>query len=215
MKTAYPELPLVEKPNITTVGLEDSVHILLSQTDECLARAVFSVMYAEPSRTSDKKAFRSAGNYNYSGVQTDGNRWAYSTPIVNRFWKTDVGGNYREFAGFKNNEGFFDFMINRIKAKGFDGCNADNWTETYIQKWWSPKAKSEYTKGTTKYNDKKAIYNSAMKRFDEFKQTFKGKQIVNQNTKKGFKFNLFLVSFFVTFGGYFLYKNRNLLGFKK
>jgi hypothetical protein len=212
MKTAYPELPLIKNPDITTVGLEDSVHILLSQAeDECLARAVFGVMWAEASRTSDKKSFRSAGNYNYSGVQTDGNRWAYSDPIVNRFWKTDVGGNYREFAGFKNNEGFFDFMLNRIKAKKFNGCNADDWTNTYIQSWWSPKAKAQYTKGSQKYNDKKAIFNTAMKRFDEFKQTFKGKKKPSKKSSGGFKVNLFLVSFFLTFGGYFVYKNRNLL----
>jgi hypothetical protein len=182
MKTAYPELPLIENPKITTVGLEESVHILLSQTDECLARAVFAIMYAEARRTSDKKSFSSAGNYNYAGIQTDGNRWGYSDPIVNRFWKTDVGGNYREFAGFKNNEGFFDFMINRIKDKGFNGCDANQWTNTYIQKWWSPKKKAEYTIGTQKYNDKLKIFNSAMTRFDEYKKTFKGKVSTNQQS---------------------------------
>ena len=75
MKTAYPELPEIKKPDITTVGLEESVHILLSEADdECLARAVFGIMWAEANKTSDKTAFKSAGNYNYSGVQTDGNR---------------------------------------------------------------------------------------------------------------------------------------------
>lgn len=171
MKTSYPELPEIDPSKITTITLEQTVHKLLTLTDECLARAVFGIMYAEASRTSDKTAFKSAGHYNYSGVQTDSGRWAYSTPIIGRFRKVDVGGNNREFAGFKNNDGFLDFMINRIKAKGFDGCNADAWTDTYIQKWWSPSAKAQYTKGTEKFNSKKAIFTSAMKRFDQFKKT--------------------------------------------
>jgi hypothetical protein len=183
MKSAYPELPLIENPNKTTVSLEDSVHFLLGVTDECTARAVYAVMVAEASRTSDRKSFNSAGNYNYAGVQTDGGRWGYSDPIVNRFRRVDSGGNYREFAGFKNNEGFFDFMANRIKSKGFDGCNADKWTETYIQKWWSPSAKTQYGKGTAKYNSKKAIFETANKQFDDYKKTYKPK-IVSKKGKK-------------------------------
>lgn len=204
MKTAYPELPFIENPKKTYVTLEESVHILLNEAEnECLARAVFGIMYAEASKTDDKKSFRSAGNFNYSGVQTDTSRWSYSEPIKNRFRKIDVGGNDREFAGFKNNEGFFDFMINRIKAKGFDGCNADKWTETYIQKWWSPKEKTEYTKGTKKYNDKKAIFSSAMKKFDEYKKTYKKKLF---NNKGGFNVIVFFLSAFITVTGYIIYK---------
>ena len=59
-------------------------------------------------------------------------------------------------------------MANRIKAKGFDGNNGDKWVTTYINKWWSPSAKRSYTKGTTKYNAKLAIYNSAMKRYKKY-----------------------------------------------
>lgn len=211
MKTAYPELPFIDNPTKTTVGLEESVHILLEQAeDECLARAVFGIMYAEASRTTDKTSFRSAGNYNYSGIQTDTSRWKYSEPIVNRFRKIDVGGNDREFAGFKNNQGFFDFMLNRIKAKGFNGCNSDEWTNTYIQSWWSPKAKSEYTKGTKKFNDKKNIFLSAMKRFDEYKKTFTGKK--KSNKKQGtIKWGWFLATTILTVGVYFVYRNRKLL----
>jgi hypothetical protein len=175
MKSAYPELPFIDNPKKTNVSLEDSVHFLLDVTDECTARAVYCIMVAEASRTKDRKAFNSAGEYNYAGVQTDSGRWGYSNPIISRFRRVDVGGNNREFAGFKNNEGFFDFMANRIKSKGFDGCDADKWTETYIQKWWSPSAKASYTKGTEKYNAKKSIYNTAIKQFDEYKKTYKGK----------------------------------------
>lgn len=177
MKSYYLEVPLIENPKSTLIDLEQTVHVLLSLTDdECLARAVFAIMYAEASRTKDRNSFRSAGNYNYSGVQTDSGRWAYSDPIINRFRRVDSGNKYREFAGFKNDDGFFDFMLNRIKAKGFNGCNADLWTQTYINRWWSPAAKAQYTKGTAKYNSKKSIFLGANKRFDQFKITYPGKK---------------------------------------
>lgn len=212
MKSAYPELPLIENFKSTSVSLEDSVHYLLDVTDECNARAVYSVMVAEASRTSDRKSFRSAGEYNYAGVQTDGGRWGYSDPIVSRFRRVDSGGNYREFAGFKDNKGFFDFMANRIKSKGFDGCDADKWTETYIQKWWSPQAKNQYGKGTEKYNAKKSIFNTAQKQFDEYKKTYKGK-VFGKNGKKGKKiligFGIGLLILGVVGGtAYFLLKKK-------
>ena len=211
MKSYYPELPFIDVPLKTTVGLEQSVHILLSEAEsECLARAVFGIMYAEASKTTDKSSFRSAGNYNYSGIQTDSGRWNYSDTIVNRFRRIDVGGNDREFAGFNNDEGFFKFMLNRIKAKGFDGCNADNWTQTYIQSWWSPKAKAQYTKGTQKYNDKKAIFNGAMTRFDKFKLTYKGKKKPNKSPNKtgGISIGYIALGIFLTAGAYVIYKYR-------
>lgn len=212
MKSAYPELPLIDNFKSTSVSLEDSVHYLLDVTDECNARAVYSVMVAEASRTSDRKSFKSAGEYNYAGVQTDGGRWGYSDPIVSRFRRVDSGGNYREFAGFKDNKGFFDFMANRIKSKGFDGCDADKWTETYIQKWWSPQAKNQYGKGTEKYNAKKSIFNTAQKQFDEYKKTYKGK-VFGKNGKKGKKiligFGIGLLILGVVGGtAYFLLKRK-------
>jgi hypothetical protein len=170
-KTAYPELPLVDPKKITSVNAEQAVHILLKLTDECTARAVFAIIWAEARRKGEN--FTSAGHYNYSGVQTDGSRWGYSAPIVGRFWKIDSGGNNREFAAFANNEGFFDFMINRIKAKKFNGCNAEQWTNTYIQNWWSPQAKKQYVPGTEKFNQKKSIFNTANRKFDAYKLTYK------------------------------------------
>jgi hypothetical protein len=210
MKSAYPELPFIENPAKTTVGLEQAVHILLSEAEsECLARAVFGVMYAEASRTSDKTAFRSAVNFNYSGIQTDSGRWAYSDTIINRFRKIDVGGNDREFAGFKNNEGFFDFMLNRIKAKGFDGCNADKWVDTYIQKWWSPKDKAQYTKGTEKFNSKKAIFSGAMTRFDKYKATYTGKK--KSKNKGGVSIGYVTLGVLLTASAFLIYKYRAYL----
>jgi hypothetical protein len=214
MKTSYPELPFVTNPITTTLPIETAVHLLLDEAEnECLARSVFGVMFAEASRTKDRNEFKCAGNYNYSGVQTDSGRWKFSDTIVNRFRKVDIGGKNREFAGFSNHKGFFDFMLNRIKAKGFDGCNSDNWTQTYIQNWWSPINKAQYTIGTSKFNEKKAIFNSAMKRFDQFKQTYKPKKKVNE---KKFKIlGLIAGGVLISFVAYYIYSNRNLLGIKK
>lgn len=208
MKSAYPELPQIATPRRTNVSLEESVHHLLSTTDECNARAVYAIMVAEASKTEDRKAFNAAGEYNYSGVQTDSGRWNYSTPIISTFRRIDVGGNDREFAGFKNNEGFFDFMSNRIKAKEFDGCNADNWTNTYIQKWWSPKDKAQYTQGTEKYNAKKSIFNTAIKQFDEFKKTYKGKPKSEITNKPNIGF--VIIGIFLTISLYLLYTKRKM-----
>ena len=191
MTSAYPELPLIENPKSNLISLEQSVHTLLDLTDDlCLAKAVFAIMYAEAARPKDNRNFfRSAGNYNYSGVQTDGSRWGYSDPIINRYRRVDSGNKYREFAGFKNDAGFFDFMLNRIKKKGFNGCNADQWTTTYIQSWWSPAAKAQYTKGTDKYNSKKSIFNGASSTFEKFKLTYPGKPIKKKIlNKKNIKF---------------------------
>ena len=57
-------------------------------------------------------------------------------------------------------------MANRIKGKGFDGNDKDQWTSTYINSWWSPADKNKYTKGTETYNNKLAIYNTAIKKYN-------------------------------------------------
>ena len=172
MRSSYPELKQVDPGFLTYISLENAVHLLLRLTNECTARAVFGIMYAEARKVDDN--FKSAGHYNYSGVQTDSGRWGYSEPIKARFSKKDVSGKVREFAAFKDDAGFFDFMVNRIEKKGFNGCDPNQWTQTYIQKWWSPSKKNEYTPGSTKFNEKKNIFLSAMKRFDKYKQTYKG-----------------------------------------
>jgi hypothetical protein len=122
-------------------------------------------MFAEASKSNNK--FNSAGGHNYSGVQTDNARWGGPKVIIGQFARED-SVRWRSFAIFASDATFLDFMANRIKAKGFDGNNGDKWVTTYINKWWSPLAKKSYTKGTTKYNAKLAIYNSAMKRYKKY-----------------------------------------------
>jgi len=164
--TSYPELKKLDPGKLTYISLEQAAGKLKNLPDQCLAKAIFAVMYIEAGRTEDRKFFKSAGHYNYGGIQTDSGRWKNDKNFVGRFSKPDVSGNVREFAAFKNHEDFFDFMADRLKAKGFNGCNADQWTDTYIQKWWSPAAKAQYKKGSKKYQDKKNVYNGAIKRYE-------------------------------------------------
>jgi hypothetical protein len=164
--TSYPELKKLDPGKLTYISLEQAAGKLKNLQDQCLAKAIFAVMYIEAGRTEDRKFFKSAGHFNYGGIQTDSGRWKNDKNFVGRFSKPDVSGNVREFAAFKNHEDFFNFMADRLKAKGFNGCNADQWTDTYIQKWWSPAAKAQYKKGSKKYQDKKNVYNGAIKRYE-------------------------------------------------
>lgn len=167
-KTSYPELPYLDPPPPSNLlSYKDAAIKLNKLTDKSTAKAVFAIMWAEASKNRKKESFRSAGGYNYSGVQTDSGRWG-AGGIIARYRRIDVGGNNREFAVFKDDDAFLSFMISRIKAKGFNGNNGDSWTSTYINSWWSPTAKKSYTKGTDKYNAKLAIYNTAVRKFNVY-----------------------------------------------
>jgi len=196
--TSYPELKKLDPGELTYISLEDAASKLKTLPDQCLAKAIFAVMYAEAARTKDRKSFKSAGHYNYSGIQTDSGRWKNDKNFVGRFSKKDVSGKVREFAAFKNHEDFFNFMADRLKAKGFNGCNADQWTETYIQKWWSPTAKAQYKKGSKKYQDKKDIYNGAIKRYETAS---------NVEQKKGINKKLLLIPL-ILFAAIYLNKKK-------
>ena len=166
VKSAYPELPVIPQPPADTLPFKEAVTTLKSITDEKTSKAVFAVLYAEASRSGDN--FNSAGGKNYAGVQTDNARWGggASNFIKQRFVRVDSGGDTREFAVFNSNQDFLSFMANRIKGKGFDGNDKDQWTSTYINSWWSPADKNKYTKGTETYNNKLAIYNTAIKKYN-------------------------------------------------
>jgi hypothetical protein len=163
-KTSYPELPFTTPPppsNILT--FKDAINYLNKKYGKALGKSVFAILFAEARRIGE--SFKSAGGYNYAGVQTDSGRWG-APGIIGQFSRIDSGGVTRSFAIFANNESFLDFMANRVKAKGINATSADEWTKNYINKWWSPAAKASYIKGTTVYNGKVAIYNSASKRYD-------------------------------------------------
>ena len=165
-KTAYPELTFTDpRPPRNQMSYKYAVTTLKSKYGDSLAKAVFAVMFAEASKSNDK--FNSAGGHNYSGVQTDNARWGGPKVIIGQFARED-SVRWRSFAIFASDATFLDFMASRIKAKGFDGNSGNKWVTTYINKWWSPSKKKEYTKGTPKYNAKLAIYNSAMKRYKKY-----------------------------------------------
>lgn len=164
-KTAYPEFRFSDQPSADEMLYGDAVTYLKSKYSDAISRAVFSVLYAEAAKNEKKTGFRSAGGHNFAGVQTDNARWG-APGIIGQFSRIDSGKVRRSFAIFKSNETFLDFMADRIKAKNFNGSDGDLWTDTYINKWWSPAAKKEYTKGTDKYNSKLAIYKTAMKKYD-------------------------------------------------
>ena len=164
-KTAYPEFPFTTPPPPSnTLTFKDAVKYLNDKYGKVLGTSVFAVLFAEARHEED--FFKSAGGYNYGGVQTDVGRWG-APGIIGQYSRVDSGGVTRSFAIFKDNESFLDFMANRISKKGILATTPDIWVTNYINKWWSPAAKASYTKGTSTYNSKLAIYNSAAKRYDK------------------------------------------------
>jgi hypothetical protein len=163
-KTAYPEFGFTNpRPPANTLPYSEAISYLKNNYPEAIAKAVFAVLFAEASKRGE--AFISAGGHNYAGVQTDNARWG-APGIVGQYCRIDSGGVARAFAIFESDQTFLGFMANRIIKKGFNGLSGDQWTLTYINSWWSPKEKASYTKGTIKYNQKLAIYNSAIKRYN-------------------------------------------------
>lgn len=164
IKTSYPELPLLSPPPPATIlAYSEAKKILQSMTDEDTAKAVFAIVWAEASKT--KNAFSSAGGYNYAGVQTDSGRWgAAGSSIIGRFIRKDQV-RLREFAQFSDDKSFLKFMVDRAKAKGFT-ASGDSWTSTYINRWWSPADKALYTKGSKVFNQKLAIFNTAISNYN-------------------------------------------------
>jgi hypothetical protein len=162
--TKYPEFKFDDpRPRANILPYKDAVNYLKKKYGDDLGKAVFAVLFAEARKEGN--AFVSAGGFNYAGVQTDSGRWS-APGIIGQYCRVDSGGVKRAFAIFASNESFLDFMASRIKAKGLSGINADIWTQNYINKWWSPAAKASYTKGTPTYNSKVAIFNSALKRYN-------------------------------------------------
>ena len=126
-------------------------------------------MFAEASKEGG--AFKSAGGHNYAGVQTDSGRWPLTTDpyITGRFVRRD-SERLREFAAFNGDGPFLDFMANRIQSKFgtyISSPTPDSWVNSYVQRWWSPGDKAKITRGTPKYNNKLAIFNSAIRRFNQ------------------------------------------------
>ena len=170
--TAYPELRIIE------VNTTAATPILLRDTDVVkylrlkyqpkIARAVFALMLAEARYTVNSGNFASPGGNNFGGFQTDNARWGGGVEqyFNGQFCRRDSGGVNRMFASFATYQDFLDATANRVASKGFDGENAVSWTNTYIQKWWSPAGKANYTEGTQVFREKQRIYERAMRIYE-------------------------------------------------
>lgn len=166
-KTAYPELPFTDPPPPPDqLSYKAAVAYLKTKYGDNLGKAVFAVLIAEAAKNNERNAFISAGGHNYAGIQTDNARWQ-SPGIIGQYSRVDSGGVRRSFAIFANDQTFLDFTASRLQAKGFSGLNGEVWTQTYINKWWSPSDKANYVKGTAKYNEKLSIFNTAASKFDQ------------------------------------------------
>lgn len=163
-KTSYKELLFTSPPPPSdSVSYTDVIIYLKKNFPEKVAKAVFAIMFAEARKKNNQ--FISPGGHNYGGVQTDAGRWG-SEGIIGQYCKIDSGNRSRAFAIFESDYTFLDFMVSRIEAKEIDGTDGDKWTRGYIDRWWSPKKKADYVKGTKTYDSKYNIYRSAMKRFN-------------------------------------------------
>jgi hypothetical protein len=159
-KTCYPKLDMwTSSVPRDTVRVEDAARYFYKKYPS-IGLQTFAIMIAESRRSDDRKSFISAGGNNYGGVQTDCGIWGYSNFIA-QFCRIDNVKRHRMFAAFKTPQDFMDFLANRLIAKGFNNATSDQWTTLYINKWWSPKEKASYVAGTSKYQEKLSIFNSA------------------------------------------------------
>ena len=170
LKSRYEELPILNSFPSSKLTYTKAKEILLRIAGKDLGLAIFAILWAEASKSNN--AFNSAGGNNYAGVQTDNAVWGGSKDsvasklIYARFSRKDAV-RVREFAAFENDENFLKFMQNRVSAKGFTS-NPDTWTKTYINKWWSPEGKAEFSKpDSPTYKTKLSIFQSAKKTWDK------------------------------------------------
>ena len=164
----YEELPVLTSFPSSKLTYVKAKEILLRIAGEDLGLAIFAILWSEASKSNG--SFNSAGGNNYSEVQTDSGVWGGSKDsissklIVARFSREDAV-SLREFAAFENDENFLKFMQNRVSAKGFTS-NPYNWTTTYINKWWSPEGKENFTSDSPTYKTKLSFFQSAKKTWD-------------------------------------------------
>jgi hypothetical protein len=164
-RTSYPNLTIFETVQVEVFSIRDAAAYLKTNHPD-VAKAVFAIIYAEAAK-SGADNFRSAGGNNFGGVQTDSGVWGFGN-FAGQFCRRDSSGVLRMFAAFSTPQAFLDFMANRIKAKGFASSQTgDQWTDKYINAWWSPVDKASYTKGTATFNSKLAIYKTAEKFYNQ------------------------------------------------
>lgn len=161
-RTSYPQLPIIPTVQVETYSIEAAAKYLKSKYPD-IGKAAFAIIVAEAAKAGDN--FRSAGGNNFGGIQTDSGVWGFGT-FNGQFCRRDNSGRLRMFASFPSPESFLDFLVDRLKAKGFANTTGVQWTKLYIDRWWSPAEKARYTEGTAIFKAKLSIFNSAAKRYD-------------------------------------------------
>jgi hypothetical protein len=165
-KTSYPELKWSPKPAATFLSYSDAIKYMSGTSySEDIIRSVFYILWAEASKSNN--SFRSPGAYNYTGVQTDSGRWG-APGIIGQYCIKDGSGRYRAFAMFENNNKFLDFMLNRVKSKGFTASSPEAWARIYLNKWvYSNLEGRDKAAFDAKYPGKVAIGKTAKNQFDK------------------------------------------------
>lgn len=161
-KTSYPELAITTTIQPDYIKITDAAKYLKSKYPD-VGLATFALLLQEAAKSGD--SFRSAGGNNFGGVQTDAGKWGFSN-FSGQFCRRDSANALRMFAMFKTPYEFLDFLANRVKKKGFTS-DPNQWTRTYIDKWWSPKEAASYVQGTSQYKEKLSIFNSAVTKYNQ------------------------------------------------
>ena len=166
--TYYPEFELTDPPpKATKMTYAYAAKYLSEKYDADLAKAVFTIIYAEASKSADGLSFNSAGGHNYSGVQTDSGRWG-SPGIIGRFIRKDAV-RLREFAMFTSDATFLDFMANRVSKKGISGKDKSTWSQKYLNTWvFLNLEKQDITLYNKLKPEKEKIYKGAIKRYNKY-----------------------------------------------
>jgi len=165
-KTSYPEFKWSPKPAATLLSYSDAITYMSGTSySEDIIRSVFYILWAEASKSDN--SFRSPGAYNYTGTQTDSGRWG-APGIIGQYCIKDGSGRYRAFAMFENNNKFLDFMLNRVKSKGFTASSPETWARIYLNKWvYSNLEGKDKATFDAKYPSKVAIGKTAKAKFDK------------------------------------------------
>jgi hypothetical protein len=162
-KTAYKEFEFTSAVNPTLLTYSEAKTYLKSKYPENISRAVFAIIWAESSKSGT--AFKSAGGYNYAGVQTDNARWT-SPGVIGQFCTRD-SRSLRAFAIFKDDNSFLDFMAARVKKSNINGDNAEKFAADYLNKWvYNNLEKQNPTLFRSTLPLKAEIYRSALRRFE-------------------------------------------------
>ena len=135
-KTSYPEFSFTEpRPSSQPMTYKFLKDYLKSKVNnEILRKNIFAIFVNEASRKKQIETFFSAGDYNFTGIQTDSGRWGISG-ISGQFCAKDRK-RLRAFAIFNSREDMIDFMINRTTAKGFGSADtADKFARLYLNTW--------------------------------------------------------------------------------